>query len=277
MPDVLIIGGGFAGVWSAMAAARLHHEHAADLSVCLVTPDDYLTIRPRLYQASPAGMRVALDRILAPIGVRRIAGTAVTVDTRASKVVVAHSHGSDAVGYRRLVLAPGSVLVRPDLPGNGHLFDVDSIAGAVALESHLHELAATAPEDGQLTAVVIGAGFTGLEVATTLTGRLRALAGPCAGQVRVVLIDQAPTVGSQLGPAPRPIIEAALDQLGVEVRLNVSVASINATQITLTDKTVITTRTVIWTAGMRAHALGAQIPGRHDHLGVKSLGVVFRG
>jgi len=34
---------------------------------------------------------------------------------------------------------------------------------------------------------------------------------------------------------------------------------------------------VIWTAGMRAHALGAQIPGRHDHLGVKSLGVVFRG
>jgi NADH:ubiquinone reductase (H+-translocating) len=114
--------------------------------------------------------------------------------------------------------------------------------------------------------VVVGAGFTGIEVATELVSRLKALAGPAAGEVRVILVDRAGRVGSPLGPGPRPVVTAALRQLGVEVRLNASLAA-DATHLRLTDGTEIRAHTVAWTAGMVASQLTRQVPGRRDRLG----------
>ncbi|NUP27294.1 MAG: FAD-dependent oxidoreductase [Nocardia sp.] len=76
---------------------------------------------------------------------------------------------------------------------------------------------------------MVGAGFTGLEVATELVGRLAdpALAAESAGPPRVVLAERAETVAPDLGPGPRPAIEEALAKLGVEVRLGRSIASVN--------------------------------------------------
>jgi NADH dehydrogenase len=55
--------------------------------------------------------------------------------------------------------------------------------------------------------------------------------------------------------------------LGVEVRVNASLAAADATRVTLADHTVILAQTTIWTAGMLASPLARQIPGRHDRLG----------
>lgn len=268
MPDILIIGGGFAGVWSAMAAGRLRHAHGSDLTISLVSPSADLTIRPRLYQADPGMMRVSLDRVLGPIGVSRIPGTAVVVDPSGRAVTVADHAGTTRVlSYRRLVLATGSAVTRPDLPGAEHLFDVDTLDSAVKLDAHLRSLPTGWPEEGRFTAVVVGAGFTGLEVATELADRLRAIAGTQADRVRVTLVERADTVGPQLGPGPRSVILEALDKLGVEVRLNVNVTSVGAERITLSDGTHIPAHTTIWTAGMAASPLNHHIAGRRDALG----------
>ncbi|MGH7870062.1 MAG: NAD(P)/FAD-dependent oxidoreductase, partial [Candidatus Dormibacteraceae bacterium] len=72
MPDILIIGGGFAGVWSAAAAARVRELARSELSITLVAPGDDLVIRPRLYEADTDTMRVQLERILEPIGVQHV-------------------------------------------------------------------------------------------------------------------------------------------------------------------------------------------------------------
>jgi len=115
MHGVLIIGGGFAGVWSAAAAVPAAGD--ADLPVTLVTQGDHLVIRPRLYEADPARMRVPLDRILGPIGVRRVAATVTGVDTAARRVrVVERGRTSAVLRYDRLALAPGSLLVVPRVP-----------------------------------------------------------------------------------------------------------------------------------------------------------------
>jgi NADH:quinone reductase (non-electrogenic) len=161
MNGVLIIGGGFAGVWAAAAGVLAAGD--TDLPVTLVTQGDDLVIRPRLYETDPARMRVPLDRILGPIRVRRVAATVTGIDTAAHRVRVVERGGTSAVlRYDRLVLASGSRLVVPRLPGAEHLFDVDTLPAATALHNHLLGMADAAGAPGGFTAVVVGAGFTGL-------------------------------------------------------------------------------------------------------------------
>jgi NADH dehydrogenase len=139
--------------------------------------------------------------------------------------------------------------------------------GALALEAHLNRL----PEGpGRFTAVVVGAGFSGLEVATELVERLRVRAAASNGEaydVRVVLVERADVVGPDIGPGPRPTILSALDEVGVEVRLGQSVTAVTPAGVRLTDGTQIAAATVIWTGGMQASPLTRDIPGRHDRLG----------
>ncbi|MEU8784552.1 FAD-dependent oxidoreductase [Streptomyces sp. NPDC048637] len=270
MIDVLVLGGGFAGLWSASAATRLLRAQGSGHSVALLTPHPDLVLRPRLYQADPARMRVPLDRMLGPVGVRRIAATATAVDSGRRRVTALTSGGSRTeVTYRRLVLATGSAVVRPELPGAALLHDIDTLPAAVRLEEHLRALPAAPDGPGRWTAVVVGAGFTGLEIATELAGRLRALAAPygAADEVRVVLVERAAVVGAGLGAAARPVITRALDTLGVERRLGTTVTGLDGGSVQLADGTAVPARTAVWTAGMRASALTAQIPAPRDELG----------
>ncbi|MFC4913826.1 NAD(P)/FAD-dependent oxidoreductase [Actinomadura gamaensis] len=261
MPDVLVLGGGFAGVWSAAGAARL----LGGDRVTLVSASDDMVIRPRLYEARPGDKRVPLDRVLRPIGVRRHAAHVTDVDTVRRRVTVIAEGRESELGYERLVLATGSRLVRPSMPGAEWLHDVDTLDSAIALDAHLHALP-DEPGEGRFTAVVVGAGFTGLEVATELVGRLRDISGD-AEQVRVVLVERAPDIGPELGPGPRPAITAALDELGIERHLGATVEKVERRGVRLSDGTWIAARTVVWTAGVQASPLTRAVPGDRDRIG----------
>lgn len=278
MSDVLIIGGGFAGVWAAAGAVRARHEAGADeeaVRVTLIAPGDDLVIRPRLYEEKPENKRVALDRVLGPIGVRRVTATVTGIDTDTREVTALGRDGAElALSYDRLVLAAGSRVLSPPVEGAQHLFDVDTMPAAARVESHIGRLPVQPGGAGRFTAVVVGGGFTGIEAATELPSRLREVAG--GEPVRVVLVERADAVGPELGPGPRPEILAALEHAGVEVLLNVSLASLDREQATLSDGTVIPTRTVVWTAGMRASSLTEQIPGARDPIGRLEVDEHFR-
>ncbi|MGW4274529.1 NAD(P)/FAD-dependent oxidoreductase [Streptomyces seoulensis] len=272
MKNILVIGGGFAGVWSAVGAVRTAREQGVDASQQSVTQignTDDQVIRPRLYEADPQAMRVPLDRVLGPVGVRRIAATVTGIDTDAREVTAL---GRDTqpltLAYDRLVLATGSQVVRPQLPGAERLFDIDTLPAAARLDHHLQRLPEHAPFEGQFTAVVVGAGFTGLEIATELAGRLRELAPRRRrDEVRVVMVERAGTVGPELGEGPRPHITQVLDHLGVERRLRTTVDAVGEHSVTLSSGEVLPAATVVWTAGMTASPLTALVPGERDRMG----------
>jgi NADH:ubiquinone reductase (H+-translocating) len=112
--------------------------------------------------------------------------------------------------------------------------------------------------------VVVGAGFVGLELATELVGRLRTIAG--RDQTRVVLVEREPVVGPELGPGPRPVLERALDRLGVERRLGITVTGCDGREVELSDGTTIPALTAVWTAGMQASPITESVPARRDEL-----------
>lgn len=269
--NILVIGGGFAGVWSAAAAARVARDNGTDGArpqITLVSDSDEMVIRPRLYERDPGQMSVSLDRVLKPIGVDRIHARVEGIDTMTREVIVTGADGEPRVlRYDRLVLAAGSQVLKPNLPGREFLFDVDTITAADALEQHVRALPEQASTEGTFSAVIIGAGFTGLEVATELMGRLRELADATNARARVVLVDRADAVGPQLGAGPRPYITSALEELGIEVRLGATVSEVTDAQVRLDDGEIIAASTTIWTVGMLASPLTQLIPGARDAIG----------
>ncbi|PSH61523.1 FAD-dependent oxidoreductase [Phyllobacterium sophorae] len=271
MQRILIIGAGFAGLWSALAAARrLEIEGSKDgaIEVALIAPEPILTIRPRLYEAAPDDMTASLENLFEETGVRYIQGSVETIRANTDEVDYINASGERlTLSYHRLVMAAGSKLFRPDIPGlRQYAFSVDQRDEAAALDVHLKNLAQQPASLKRDTVIVAGGGFTGLEIATELPGRLKKVLGSDAN-IRIMIVERADAIGPGLGSGPRPVIDKALSELGIEYRLGSAVAVISADGLKTADGEYIEAGTIIWTAGVRANALTAQISAERDELG----------
>lgn len=267
--NILIIGSGFAGLWSALSAVRLLDQHdRTDVRVTLLAPQAELRIRPRFYEPNVHGMRAPLLDLFAVTGVCFVQGLALNIDAEGRKVTYRNAEGDEAaLGYDRLILASGSQLFRPAVPGLAeHAFDVDQIEQAARLEQHLFALASQPESISRNTVVVAGGGLTGIETATELPARLRAILGDDA-EVRVIVIDRGAQVGAALGDDIRPAILEASRELGIEWRLGRLVAAVDAQGVVLDDDQRIDAGTVIWTAGFHASGLTEQISAPRDASG----------
>lgn len=265
--NILIIGAGFAGVWSALSAARLLDQaQRDDLSISVLAPQAELRIRPRFYEANAHTLKAPVGELFEVVGVRFITGNAEAIDADARSVSYIDSHGQrQQIAYDRLILAAGSQVARPAVPGLAeHTFDVDQMESAARLEQHLTGLVALPASPARNTVVVCGGGFTGIETATEMPARLRAVLGD---DVRVLLVDRGASIGAALGEGIKPSIVAASQQAGVEWLTNTSVVAVDAGGVTLDNGEYIASSTVIWTVGVNASPLTAQVAGERDNFG----------
>ncbi|MCP9275436.1 NAD(P)/FAD-dependent oxidoreductase [Mycolicibacterium arenosum] len=248
MADVLVLGSGFAGLWAALAAARRIDElGASGVDVTVVSSQPYHDIRVRNYEPDLTDCRIPLSDVLDPAGVAHVAADVTAIDPAAHTVTTSVGERR----YDRLVVALGSAVAIPDIPGLREFgFDVDTYDGAMTLQAHLDGLSARS------TVVVVGAGLTGIETACELAGRFR-----------VVLVDRNPRVGSDMGESARPVIERALAANGVETRCGAGVVAVDRDTATLSTGEVVTASTVVWCAGMRASGVTASLGVPLDPLG----------
>jgi NADH dehydrogenase len=274
MARVLVLGAGFAGLWSAVGAARALDEFGMgkdEVQVTIVNHDAWHAIRVRNYEADLGQVRIALDDVLEPIGVERMTGDVTGIDFANRQVACTIRGTRQLLDYDRLVFALGSQLVRPEIPGLAeYAFDIDTYEAASRLNAHIDALPEQPPSPGQFTALVVGAGLTGIEAAAELPGKLRATfarAGRVAANPRVILADHTPTIGSNMGAEACVVIGEALASLGVETRVDVSVSAVDATGVTLSTREKISAATVVWCAGMRANPLTEQFPVQRDRFG----------
>jgi NADH dehydrogenase len=266
--QVVIVGAGFAGYHCARELSR-HHPGTAE--VTLINPTDYFLYLPLLPQVTggllnPQRVAVSLPATLPRV--RLVLGQAAGVDIDAGRIRYLDVDGRPGeVHYDRLVFAAGSVNRLLPIPGiTDFAHGYRSIAEALYLHDHLVrqvELADATDDASQraarLTFVVVGAGYTGTEVAAhgqLLTRELlrrhpRLQGTPC----RWLLVDTAERVIPGLDPRMSRAADRVFRRRGLEMRLGTSVTEATADGVQLSDGEFVPTRTLAWCVGVRPDPL----------------------
>jgi NADH dehydrogenase len=199
-----------------------------------------------------------------------IEGEVGRIDTQSQKIIINQKEKQIELNYDRLVIAAGSQLLLPEITGlKEHAFTVDTIKDAIHLDKHINGLPDLPEVEGKYTTIVVGAGFTGLEIATEMTSRLKEIAKKenKESEVKVILIDRNPNIGQDLGVHPGPIIEQALIDMDIEIHTNETVTSIDSKGVILDSGERLVALTTIWTGGVKASPLAADLPVEKDILG----------
>jgi NADPH-dependent 2,4-dienoyl-CoA reductase/sulfur reductase-like enzyme len=151
-----------------------------------------------------AGGRTESSRQFEETGIRYIQGSVETIKTEHDELDYIDADVSrQTLSYDRLILAAGSKLFRPDIPGLlEHAFSVDQLDEAAALEVHLQSLASQPSSLKRNTVVVAGGGFTGIEIATELPTRLKGILGTDT-EVKIIIVERSDAIGPDLGSGPR--------------------------------------------------------------------------
>ncbi|MEW2468906.1 NAD(P)/FAD-dependent oxidoreductase [Streptomyces sp. NPDC046994] len=267
-PRILVVGAGFAGYRTARTLARLTRDKA---DITLLNPTDYFLYLPLLPQVAagilePRRVAVSLSGTLRRV--RLVLGEADGIDLDARTVHYTGPEGQvGTLGYDRLVLAVGSVNKLLPIPGvSEHAHGFRGLPEALYLRDHVTrqiELAAAAedPEScsARCTFVVVGAGYTGTEVAAQ--GRLLTDAlvreQPLRHGMRPrwLLLDVAPRVLPELDERLSRTADGVLRRRGVDVRMGTSVKEATHDGVLLTDGEFVATRTLVWCVGVRPDPL----------------------
>lgn len=266
--QILIIGAGFAGMWAALSAARLADKNQQDIDITVIAPQPELRVRPRFYESAVQTLVAPLQPLFEVTGVTFLRGTVEKILPTSKEVSWKDTRGETRLHrYDRLVLASGSQVNRSIVAGAAeHAFDLDQLESAAVLEQHLQDLAKQPESKARNTVVVCGGGFTGIEMALELPGRLSDILGADA-KTRVVVVERGAQPGARWSQELRDVIAEASTELNVEWMVNSEVESVDASGVTLKDGQTIASQTVIWTVGVQANGLTAQIDAPRDRQG----------
>jgi NADH dehydrogenase len=267
-PTVLVVGGGFGGLYAARALAR--HP----LRVVLVDRVNYHLFQPLLYQVataalSPGEIAEPLRAILRKNhNVEVLLGDVTGINVQAHSVKLADG---GELAYDYLVLATGarhSYFGRPEwepvAPGLKSLEDALEIRRRILLAFELAEREQDpARRQALLTFVVIGGGPTGVELAGaiaeiarhTVSKDFRAFDPRTA---RIVLLERGERVLEAYPPDLSASAQRALERLGVEVHTSTGATEVTAEYVRTGDS-VIKTHTALWAAGVLASPIGRQL------------------
>ncbi|MCW2637957.1 MAG: FAD-dependent oxidoreductase [Dactylosporangium sp.] len=267
-PRILIVGAGFAGYHAARALSRLARGRA---EVVVINPTDYFLYVPLLPEVAvgllePRRVTVSVPDMLPDV--RMVLGEVDEVDLAGRRVRWTHPEGGHAqMGYHRLVLAAGSVNKLLPIPGvTEHAHGFRGLPEALYLRDHMTrqiEMADTSDDPDERAArttfVVVGAGYTGTEVASqgVLYTDILHARHPKLGERRPrwLLLDVAPRVLPELDERMSRGADRVLRERGVDVRLGVSVAEATHEGVRLTDGSFVATRSLIWCVGVRPDPL----------------------
>jgi NADH:ubiquinone reductase (H+-translocating) len=271
-PRIVITGAGFAGFTAARELCRLARGRA---DVVLINPTDYFLYTPLLPEVSaglldPRDITVSLSAELPHA--QLMLADATGVDLAQRRVHYTDIEGrSGSIGYHHVVISVGSVNKLLPVPGVAeHAHGFRGIPEALYLRDHLTrqiELADASDDPveraARTTFVVVGAGYTGTEVAAhgvlytdVLYKRHPRLGGD---RPRWLLVDIADRVLPELDPRLSATADKVLRKRGVDVRMQTSVADAMAEGVRLSDGSRVPTRTLIWCVGVRPDPLVADL------------------
>lgn len=263
MARVLILGGGFSGVFTAQ---RLAKKVPAGTEVMLVSETNYFTFQPLLPEVAAGALSASdsvtqLRQLLKNVTV--VQAEVLNVDFAAKSITV--TQGSKRrikeMSYDHIVLALGQVVRLDRVPGLAeHSFPVKSTAHAHRLRNHVINCLEYADgiDDAEvrrrlLTFVVIGAGFSGVEtvgeVKDMIDRSLRFYPNIDKSEVRMLLVEFAGRILNELPESLADYAEKRLGKQGIEVWLNTGVKAASFYDVEMNDGRKVETATIVATIG----------------------------
>ena len=280
VPRVIIIGGGFGGLYAARA---LKH---ASVNITLIDKRNYHLFRPMLYQVA-TGL-LSADQIAGPL--RSILSHQRNIDVLMDEVTGINTTertvqlGRRSLSYDFLIVATGIQYNyfghdewRSFAPGLESLDDADLIRGKILLAfERAEEIASLGRADDEaiqrdLTFALVGAGTVGVEMASTLAEMSHmALARDFRhidpASARILLYEAGPRVLPTYPDALSRKAQQHLQALGVQVHTNARVTDVNPEGIVVDGQRVLA-GTVLWSAGVVASPVGHWLDARTDRYG----------
>ncbi|GAA5050232.1 NAD(P)/FAD-dependent oxidoreductase [Nocardia callitridis] len=260
--DVIVVGGGFAGVATAQHLAR------AGVEVLLVDKNNYHQFQPLLYQVATAQIGVSeVARPLRAIFRRhrsvRVAVSEVTaLDPKAKTVTLADGTVCSA---KILVVAVGAEANFFGITGAAeHSYPMYSLDDAVGLGARmiadLDRADSVTGRDHNLGLIVVGGGATGVELAGAVAHNLRSavprlFSEEFAQATEVHLVDMIPTVLAPFSERSQQYSREQLSKMGVRLHLGVGVTEVRPDGVTLKDGSKIPGSLVVWAGGLKASRL----------------------
>lgn len=260
---ILILGGGFGGLYAALEFER---RRDPSLEVTLVTQENFFLFTPMLHEVAASDLD--LTNIVNPIRkllrhVRTFVGEVQAVDLASRQVTVAHGFAlhAHALEYDHLVLGLGSVTNFFGLPGLAErAVCMKTLRDAIDLRNriiaNLEEAdteCARNDREPLLSFVVAGGGFAGVETIGSINDFLREALpyypNLTPRMLRVVLVHPGEFVLPELGPELGRYASGQLRARGVEIHANTKVTGVTATEIALSDGARVPSFTLVWTAG----------------------------
>jgi NADH:ubiquinone reductase (H+-translocating) len=278
--QVVIVGGGFAGLSAARALRR------APVRVTLVDRRNHHVFQPLLYQVATAGL--SAPDIAAPIrhilrgqeNATVVLAEVTGVDAAARRLLLGGPGAPEALAYDALIVATGATHSyfghdewAPFAPGLKTLEDALEIRRRVLLAFERAERETDeARRQAWLTFAIVGAGPTGVELAGTLAELARhtlrrQFRHIDPARAAVVLLEAAPRVLPPYPPTLSAHARRQLEALGVQVRTEARVTSVDAERVVFADGAALPARTVLWAAGVAASPLGQALGAPTDRAG----------
>src|SRR4030095_12905208 len=259
---VLILGGGFGGLY---AALEFEKRKDPRFEVTVVNRENFFLFTPMLHEIAASDLD--LTNIVNPIRTRIrhiyfFCGDVDNIDIEKKRVTVSHGfdrHSHD-LEYDHLVLALGSVTNFFNLPGVAeHALTMKSLGDAIQLRNrliaHLREAdTECADSSSLLTFVVAGGGFAGVETVASINDFLRDALPfyPKLNEkmLRIVLVHPGEYILPELGEKLGRYADRKLRERAVEIHPRCKVAAVRPNEIELNNGNRIASSTLIWTAGV---------------------------
>jgi NADH dehydrogenase len=281
--EILILGGGFGGVYAAMELEKLLEGElkSGEIHVTLVSHDNYFLFTPMLHEVAASDLDAShivnpLHKLLksgdffcGDIDDIDLPNRSVRVSHQAPGGKERHSHD---LPYDHLIVALGSVASFQDVPGvEERALTMRTLGDAVALRGRMIETLEVADSEcfaamraPLLTFVIAGGGFSGVETAGAVNDFLRdaikSYPNLSEKNLRVVVVHSGEHVLPELGEKLGKYATGKLREHGIEVLLGARVASADDGLVTLKDGSVIPAQTLIWTVGNAINALLGELP-----------------